>query len=351
MSRRSRMAAVLRPAALAATLLVGVPGLAWAQAPGPDTSESDADALREYNAFAARQAARAGVAMLKSGYTRYAVTELEKAVRLAPQVQNYRTVLAVARKRLAAETAARQRRAGALGSGGEDDSGIQIPGFEMPATVAGPQDGAPGAGSLTGDATGDSGTDPALGGDTAGAATGPPGGTAGLGIDGSLVGAGHYNVPLGVVPGVEKQPALTGSVASPSAAPIGAGTETGDTAKPDEKDNRIFKILDAPEPAPDANGPTDSAGAPGRYDPTDPNGTSRRYGSRDRDSMSSPYSPIAPDSPPRRYGSRYPDGTPVPDDSAGYGPSGTDGGPAAYGAPNSYRPNSSGNGFNYPSDR
>jgi hypothetical protein len=212
MARISRTNGALRSAALAVGLMAAALGPAWAQTAG--SGEAESEALREYNAYAAGQAARAGVAMLRSGYTKYAITELEKAVRLAPKNAAYRKTLALARQRLAAETLARQRRAVPPASDDDPDGGIQVPGFEPPATVAGSHRDVPDpAGSATDATQGDTPGKPAPSGPdgsaTSGDATkGASGATADRatavrpdGPDGSLIGAGHYNVPLGVVPG------------------------------------------------------------------------------------------------------------------------------------------------------
>ena len=69
----------------------------YADDPDAPTS-ADVEALHEYNQFAAAQAARAGVAMVRAGYTKYAITQLEKAVRRAPKNATYRKALAEARE-------------------------------------------------------------------------------------------------------------------------------------------------------------------------------------------------------------------------------------------------------------
>ncbi len=220
---KAKATGALHGAALAVALAMGAAAPVWAQsaADDPDAPTSaDVEALHEYNQFAAAQAARAGVAMFKAGYTKYSITQLEKAVRLAPKNATYRKALAEAQARLAQEERQARRPAHPLASGGDEDTGIQVPGFVPPSTVAGsqssepaPDTGSDGAASDdatparpgTADGTSADKASASAAADDAKGATGAMSGVS-TGVvraptEPPLTGAAHFDVPFGTVPG------------------------------------------------------------------------------------------------------------------------------------------------------
>ncbi len=238
MSGPSRTTHALSGAAVAAVLIAASIGTAAAQSAAPDPdglTSADIEALHEYNLYAASQAARTGAAMLQAGYTKYAVMQFEKAVRLAPKVASYRQALAVARQRLASDAKRNAPAPVSLDPDANPDEGIQIPGFTPPASIAGAPgsatgtdenqsgDGSDGTGAGGIGGTGDSGTSAGSQTDgqgststgTPAAATGTAADSAGAtaGVDsgasllspGPVTGAKAYDVPMGTIPGYAPQ--------------------------------------------------------------------------------------------------------------------------------------------------